>query len=282
MSEAGSRQPSDGAAGRGDRYTHGHHASVVAQHARRSAERDAAYLLPALQPGMRLLDVGCGPGTITTGLARVVTPGEVVGIDAEAAVLADARAHLATTALSNVQFDEASAYALPYPDASFDAAHAHQVLQHLARPVEALHEVRRVLRPGGVLGVRDGDYQTMSGWPRVPGVERWLEVYHAVASRNGADADAGRRLPSWLRAAGFEEIHITASVTLMTTPAEVQNWGQSWSRRILDSAVADSAIAYGIATREELESISAGWLEWAAHPDAFFMYVNVECVARRP
>ena len=60
-----------------DRYTHGHHESVVQNHARRRAEVDAWFLLPRLTAGMRLLDAGCGPGTITVGLAKAVAPGEV-------------------------------------------------------------------------------------------------------------------------------------------------------------------------------------------------------------
>src|SRR5690606_26398226 len=114
-----------------DRYTHGHHASVVGQHARRTAERDAAFLLPHLRPGLRLLDVGCGPGTITTGLALTVAPGEVVGIDPVESVIEEARSHAAGEGLSNLRFEVASAYALPEPDASFDAAYMHQVLQHV-------------------------------------------------------------------------------------------------------------------------------------------------------
>src|SRR5215207_5702392 len=95
-----------------DRYTHGHHASVVGQHARRTAERDAAYLLPRLTPGMRLLDIGCGPGTITTGLARAVAPGETIGIDVGAGVIEQANQHLAETGLEGVRFEVGSVYEL--------------------------------------------------------------------------------------------------------------------------------------------------------------------------
>ena len=151
-----------------DRYTHGHHASVVGQHARRTAEREAAYLLPRLQPGMRLLDVGCGPGTITTGLARAVAPGETVGIEVVPDVLVQAREHAASEGVTNVRFEEASVYALPYADVSFDVAHAHQVLQHLTKPEDAAREVLRVLKPGGLFAVRDADYATgpRDGRPR--------------------------------------------------------------------------------------------------------------------
>jgi SAM-dependent methyltransferase len=265
-----------------DRYTHGHHVSVVGQHARRTAERDAAYLLPYLQPGMRLLDVGCGPGTITTGLARAVTPGEVIGIDVSPAVVETARAHLAETGLVNVRFEEGSVYALAYADASFDAVHAHQVLQHLTRQVDAAREMYRVLLPGGVVAVRDADYATMMAWPRLPEIDRWLALYHAVATRNGAEADAGRRLGAWLREAGFEDVRTTGTAVVFADPESTLNWGDSWAERVTHSSLAEQAVEYGLATREELEALAAGWRAWARDPDAFFVYVNVECVGFKP
>lgn len=265
-----------------DRYTHGHHASVVGQHARRTAENDAAYLLPRLRPGMRLLDIGCGPGTITTGLARAIAPGEAIGIDVVPAVIEQARAHLATTGTTNLRFDTGSVYELAFADESFDVAHAHQVLQHLARPVQAARETLRVLKPGGLFAVRDADYATMQAWPRLPELDRWLRVYHAVAAKNGADCDAGRRLPSWLREAGFGEMQVSATTVLFTEPAGIQNWGYSWADRVTQSSLAEQAQEYGIATMAELREISAGWRKWADSSDAFFMYVNVEVVAEKP
>ena len=265
-----------------DRYTHGHHASVVGQHARRSAERDAAYLLPHLRPGMRLLDVGCGPGTITAGLARAVAPGEAVGVDVVASVVEAARASADAGREVRLSFATASVYGLDWPDAHFDVVHAHQVLQHLSQPVSALREMRRVLRPGGLVAVRDSDYATMIAWPRLPEIDRWLALYHAVAFRNGADADAGRRLPSWLREAGFEGVEVTASPVVFGDPESVANWGESWAQRTRESGLAEQALEYGLASRAELDAIAAGWLRWAHDPDGFFLYVNVECLARAP
>ena len=71
---------------------------------------------------MRLLDVGCGPGSITLGLAEAVAPGEVVGVDLQPAQVEQARALAAERGVANVRFEVASAYALPFPDAAFDAA----------------------------------------------------------------------------------------------------------------------------------------------------------------
>lgn len=268
------------ARGEGDTYTHGHHASVVGQHARRTAEEYAAHLLPRLQPGQRLLDVGCGPGTITTGLARAVAPGEVVAIDLVDDVLEQARSHAAEVGVANVRFERESVYALPYDEGAFDVAHAHQVMQHLARPAEALREMARVVRPGGLLAVKDADYGTMVGWPKSDAIARWLDVYHRVAERNGADADAGRRIPSWLREAGLTDVELIPSVQLYADADETANWGNSWAERVLHSSLGEQAVTYGVATREELESIADGWRAWARTEGALFMFTHVAAIAR--
>lgn len=264
-----------------DTYTHGHHPSVVAQHKRRTAEEAAAFLIPHLQPGMRVLDVGCGPGTITTGLARIVAPGEVVGVDVAEAILDDARAYARDQRVKNVRFEPASVYELPYAKASFDAVFAHQVLQHLSRPVDALRGMKRVLRPGGLVAVRDSDYGTMTWWPKSPGIARWLEVYHAVAEHNGADADAGRRIPAWLRATGFDAIEVTTSTWTYVEPDDIRNWGESWAARITESALAGQAVAYGIATPAELAAIASAWRAWAREPDAFFTFIHVAALGKK-
>ena len=263
-----------------DTYTHGHHASVVAQHSRRTAEEAAAFLLPRLRPGMRVLDAGCGPGSITAGLAKYVAPGEVVGVDAEAAVLATAR-ELAE-GVPNLRFDEASVYALPYAGGSFDVAYAHQLMQHLTDPPAALREMGRAVRSGGLVAVRDSDYQTMISWPRSEAIEEWRALYTEVVRRNGADANAGRRIPSWLARAGFAQVELSTTVAVIRDPAETLSWGDSWAERITASALAEQAVAYGLATPADLERIAAGWRAWARHPEALFLFVHVEGLAVVP
>src|ERR1700722_15674899 len=188
-----------------DTYTHGHHDSVLRSHRWRTAENSAAYLLPYLKPGLDLLDVGCGPGTITVDLAARVSPGRVIGVDREPAVVAEATGLLEEGATGNVEFRTGDVYSLGFADQSFDVVHAHQVLQHLSDPIAALVDMRRVLRPGGILAVRDSDYGGFVWAPSDPLLDRWLELYHQVSSRNGAEADAGRHLLGWAQAAGLDE-----------------------------------------------------------------------------
>ncbi len=259
-----------------DIYTHGHSEPVLRSHRSRAAADSAAYLLPRLHPGQDLLDVGCGPGSITNDLAALVAPGRTVGVDRSAAVIAEAAAGARHGAL----FSIVDVYGLEFPPASFDVVHAHQVLQHLTDPVRALHEMHRVLRPGGWLAVRDAVYRSFVWYPDHDMLSRWLELYHAVCQRNGADADAGRRLPSWVAAAGFEDLEVSSSNWTYADPSSVRWWADVWAERSTGSGFAEQAVQYGLATRRELQALSAGWREWEAHPDAIFVVVNVEVVAR--
>jgi SAM-dependent methyltransferase len=255
-------------------YTHGHAESVLRSHDWRTVENSAAYLAGHLRPGLAVLDVGCGPGTITADLARRVGPGCVVGIDQAPDALERARA--AAAGVDNVTFARADVYALPWGNGVFDVVHAHQVLQHLGDPVAALREMLRVCRPGGVVAARDADYAGMTWYPPDPRLDRWLALYHAVARGNGAEPDAGRRLLAWAHAAGAARVTPSASVWAHVTPEERAWWGGLWAERILRSRIAEQAIDRGHATRVELDDISAAWRAWAEHPDGWFVIPHGE------
>jgi len=261
-------------------YTHGHHDSVLRSHRWRTAENSCAYLLPHLRPGMSLLDVGCGPGTITLDLAALVAPGRVVGIDAAASVVVAAAAS-AVSAGARVEFAVGDVHALAFADASFDVVHAHQVLQHLTDPVAALREMRRVLRPGGVLAIRDSDYAGFVWAPADPLLDRWMQLYHAVTARNGAEADAGRHLLAWAMAAGFSDVQASSSTWTFADAESRAWWGDLWADRVLLSSFAEQALAYGLATRDELHAIAAAWRRWSEQPDGFFAVLHCEVLARR-
>ncbi|TDN92261.1 class I SAM-dependent methyltransferase [Microbacterium sp. BK668] len=263
-----------------EKYTHGHHESVLRAHERRTVANSAAYLLPHLRTGLRVLDVGSGPGTITVDLAERVAPGSVVGLDAAADVVEKAAALAAQRGVGNVSFATGDAYALEAEDGAFDVVHAHQVLQHLARPVEALREFRRVLAPGGVVAVRDVDYQGVIWYPAVPGLDEWHDVYLRVHRLVSGEPAAGRRLKAWAREAGFAQVESSASLWLFESPEARQWWGGSWADRALHSSFAEHAVSHGITDRAGLERIAEGWREWAASDDGWFFMPHGEVLAR--
>src|SRR5260370_21529114 len=112
-----------------ERYTHGHHESVLRSHRWRTAANSAAYLLDRLVPATDVLDVGCGPGTITIDFARRVAPGRVVGVDRASEAISAAR-HEAE-GLANIACRDGRVPRLPPPRAPLDPPHPHQVLHHL-------------------------------------------------------------------------------------------------------------------------------------------------------
>jgi SAM-dependent methyltransferase len=257
-------------------YTHGHQEPVLRSHRWRTAANSAGYLLPHLRPGMDLLDVGCGPGTITAELAAVVAPGRTVGVDREPDVLAEARRHAGAV----VEFGAADVYCLPFEPQTFDVVHGHQVLQHLGDPVAALTEMGRVLRPDGLLAVRDSDYGAFVWYPDEHRLERWREIYTQVCSWNGADANAGRRLASWVGAAGFADLQVSSSTWTFADPEARAWWTGLWADRTIESSFAEQALGYGLTTRGELELLAEGWREWGGRPGAVFVVLHVEVLAR--
>ena len=262
-----------------DTYTHGHADPVLQSHRWRTVENSAAYLIPALRPGLSVLDVGCGPGTITVDLAARVAPGRVLGIDVSADPLDEARAAAASAGVP-VTFEVGNVYALAAADGSVDVVHAHQVLQHLTDPVAALREMARVCRPGGVIAVRDVDYAATTWFPADAGLEHWLALYRRVARANRAEPDAGRRLLSWAHAAGLRDVAATASTYCYASPEERRWWGRSWAGRATSSAFAEQALRYGLATTADLEAIAAAWLRWADADDGWLGMLHGELLIR--
>ena len=263
-----------------ERYTHGHHESVLRSHQWRTAANSAGYLLGDLRPGLHVLDVGCGPGTITLDLARRVPGGRVVGIDQADAALAAARSAAEHAGVDNVSFEPGDAYDLAFDDRTFDVVHAHQVLQHLTDPVAALREMRRVCRRDGVVAVRDSDYPAMAWHPAEPALDRWLALYCLVARSNGGEPAAGRHLTSWARAAGFRRVTSSASAWCFAVETDRRWWGETWAERVVSSALAERAVEIGAATRDELADIARGWRRWVADPDGWFGVLHSEVLCR--
>ena len=261
-------------------YTHGYHESVLRSHRRRTAENSAGYLLPRLGSTDRLLDVGSGAGTITVDLAGLVAQVTATEIGSDGLDLT--RAAAAARGASNIDFHVADVHALPFEDATFDVAHAHQVLQHVAVPVQALREMARVTRPGGIVAVRDSDYSGFTWWPRIPRLDTWLDLYRSAATANGGEPDAGRRLLAWAHAAGLPDVSATSSTWCYADPEARAWWGGLWADRIVDSAISQQLTRSGLATPEELREVADAWRAWAADEDGWFSVLHGEIICRVP
>jgi ubiquinone/menaquinone biosynthesis C-methylase UbiE len=264
-------------------YTHGYSPEQRRFLSMRSARRDADFLLPHLRPGMRVLDCGCGGGWLTVGLAEAVAPGEVVGFDRDAGQIEAAAALAAERKQANARFEVANVYELPFPDASFDAALAHTVLEHVSDPLRALKELRRVLKPGAVVGIKDPDYGSTLQEPVIALASEALSLYRRVAQHNGASPYYARGLRRLLREAGFERAAVTASALVA---------GDDQSARFLFSvmlkpwfqepAFVDTVKAQGWADQAKLDAMFDA-LERAFHsPDAFLAVTMCAAIAWVP
>lgn len=244
-------------------------------HARRTAEHNAGFLLRHLEVGIRVLDVGCGPGSITVGLADAVAPGEVLGIDTsseniDAAHAARKRPHL--------RFAVGDALTLPHPGGSFDAALAHAVLQHLDDPAAALEEVRRVVGPRGLVAVADADLDGALLWPSCPALDRAQEVMRGTRRQ----PDIGRRLRGLLEASGFIDVVVDAVPRVVATSQAVEATGAWNAFYFAGEPFVAHAVDQGWATEEEMAAAARAWRSWSHHPGAVLATWWFEAVARAP
>jgi SAM-dependent methyltransferase len=191
-------------------YTPGHSRNATDFMARRSLRSHGAFFLPYLTPGVSVLDCGCGPGTITLGIAERVAPAQVIGIDFAASQIEQATANAASATVRDVSFRTADCHELPFEDGHFDRVFSHALMEHLPDPVRAVRELYRVLAPGGVIGVCSPDWGGFLLAPPSAALSHAIAAYTSLQSRNGGDVEVGRKLGVYLASAGFGEVRMTA------------------------------------------------------------------------
>lgn len=244
--------------------------------AERTASAEAAFFLPHLSPGMRMLDAGCGPGSITLGLAQAVRPGEVVGVDLQAAQVERARRLAAERGAANVRFETADLYALPFPEAAFDAVFSHGVIMHLLEPVRAITEMRRVLRPGGIVGLRDPYIGAGFIYPATPLMERFRPLLMRVRKHNGSHPLIGPRYRELLREAGFDRSEGSASVEYAGSHEATRRFA-AWRKAQLQG-LARTALQQGWIDQATVDALAADLDAWGERPDAFCATVWCEVI----
>lgn len=271
-------------------YGPGHDASHVKHHEWRNAENSAGHLLPHLRriagqnPQLKLLDVGAGSGTISASLAQEMPGGQVTATDISGAILQQAAAHAASSGVSNMAFQTASATELPFADATFDVAHAHQVLCHLGEPHRAVEEMLRVVKPGGIIALREVDMLMWCMYPETEGLTDFCRMMAKTMVRNGGHEDAGRRLVSWVMEAGVSRDNIEASfgTWCFSDPADRGVWAGSMVERLRAGPSREQALEYELATVSSISQMIEAWGTWAATEDATLGIMNGEVIVHKP
>ncbi|MCE2463524.1 MAG: class I SAM-dependent methyltransferase [Dehalococcoidia bacterium] len=249
---------------------------------RRSAETHAKHLLSYLKPGLRVLDFGCGPGTITVGLAKAVEPGEVHGVDMEESQIGLARSAAAAGGHANTTFHVGSVLELPFEDNSFDVAHCHAVLMHVPDTRAALAEVKRVLRPGGIVGSREMIVQSSFLEPSDEGTDNGWKMFSNLLAANGGHPRMGKELKNMFLEAGFSDIRASGSFDFFSTTEDIAFLHTFIIDWLFLPEVMAAAIKYGLATREQFDEARQSIDRWKSHPGACGAFAFGEVVAQKP
>ncbi len=259
-----------------DRYMPGYTPRIVSFMTRRSAETHAAFFLPCLRPGMRLLDCGCGPGSITRGLAARVTPGEVIGVDLEASQLNLARDEPGCP--PNLQYVQAGVYDLPFPDGHFDAVFAHALFEHIAAPVRAAREICRVLKPGGRVGLCSPDWSGFIFAPPAAELDGAAQLFRRIQESHGGNTVAGRNLGRWLVEAGFATVKLSARYECQEDLAVM---GDFLYDRLERAPQQDDIIHKGWVDQATLDRMLLAIRAWEKKPDGLFALAWVNAIGTK-
>ena len=262
-----------------ERYLHGYEEWTRRWMETRTAERELAFLTPYLAPGKAVIDCGCGPGSITLGLADAVRPGEVLGIDIEPRQLEVARSAAGRRGTDNVRFEQASIYELPAHDGAFDIAVAHFVIEHVSDPPRALREMRRVLRPGGVAAIKDPYYPAFVFRPQTPEIVLFQELMARWQKHNNASTTYSADLRAHLLAAGFSRTLASAGMeSVAGAGQDAMVFRMILENQVKEQSFRETVLQQGWATESQLNAISDSASTFAERPDVFGFIVFVQAL----
>ncbi len=264
------------------RYTMGYSEEFRQLLNRRSAGANAVYLLAQLKPGLRVLDFGCGPGTISVGLAGAVYPGELHGIDIEESQIELARSAAEAGGHTNATFHVGDATSLPFEDNFFDAAHCHAVLMHVPDTQAALAEVKRVLKPGGIIGSREMIVASSFLEPSFGDLEGAWATFSKLLTANGGHPQLGKELKSAFFNAGFSNVRAAAAFEFFSVPEDVAFLHGFITDWFFFPSVITAATTYGMATHQQFDDWRLSLDRWKNDPGAFGAFAFGECLASKP
>ncbi|KAK5257449.1 hypothetical protein LTR40_009579 [Exophiala xenobiotica] len=234
-------------------------------------------------PHLRLLDVGSGSGTISVSFAKLIPDGQVTGIDLNANILPRVRAVAETAGVKNIEFQQGSVYQLPFADETFDVTFCHQVLIHIGTPWDALREMLRVTKRGGIVAAREGDYESECIWPELAELSGFHKLMAGLMSAGGGTPTAGRQLLSWALKAGVERSQITLSYSTSSyhTPSERKTCSQGLCDQLRGGGMREKALKFALGTEDDFEEMAKAWEAWAKTDDAMLAMLHGEILVQK-
>ncbi len=254
----------------------------IASMRRFTVRRHGAYILPYLRPGLRVLDFGCGPGTISMGLARAVAPAEMHGVDMEQSQIDMARLLAEAEGYTNAIFHVGDVTALEFEDNYFDVAHCHNVLMHVPDTEAVLAEVLRVLKPGGIIGCSEMICGASFAYPDFGVTRRAWDMFEDLLAADDGHPQMGRELKGRLLESGFANASMSAIFDVFSSPDEVEFIYRLIRQWFLSPEVTEKAITYGVATRKLCDDIAVAYDRWREDPGAFLAVGYGEAIANKP
>lgn len=231
--------------------------------------------------GSRVLEAGCGVGAQTVTLARNSPDARITAIDISAASVAEARSKADAAGLSNVQFRQADIFALPFSPASFDHVFVCFVLEHLARPIEALDALRLLVRPGGTITVIEGDHGSAYFHPDSEAAHRAIQCQVQLQRAAGGNAMIGRALYPLLTAAGFKAVRVSPRMVYVDSskPQLVDGFTKKTFTAMIEG-VREAAIGAGMVEPAVFDK-GVRDLYRTAEPDGVFCYTFFKAVGHQ-
>ena len=247
-----------------------------------TAETNVPFLLPYVRPGMRVLDFGCGLGSISMGLAKAAAPGEMHGVGENPSNVGEARTRARATGQSNAVFHVANLSALPFEDGIFDVANCHNILMYIPDTRAALTEVKRVLKPGGIIGCREMICDACFIHPSLGAMRTVWDVFSDLTAFDEGHPQMGKNLKNDILGAGFENIRVGASFDTYDTPEQIAFMHTLITGWFLSPEVMEVGSKYGVSTPQVWERIRAAADQWKDAPEAMLAIAWGEAVANKP
>lgn len=256
-------------------YKEGIREEVSKTHEWRTAVNSLGFALKYVKPADRILDVGCGPGSITNDLAQYVPQGEVIGVDTEPQLIDEATKGANLNELKNVKFEVGSAMSLPFNDSSFDVVFAHQVLLHIPDLRAALMEMRRVAKKGGIVCCRDADLDSLLVYPR-QFEDPIKNFFVSKSKRNTTSIVGGRELKHTAINAGFLSDNISYSCSnWCIAEADQREWFRKLYADRVDACQDNEEDLY---SKNEIQE---SWKSWASAEDGVLVLMHGEIICRK-
>ncbi len=265
-----------------DKPFYGYHVDVIQdQYALRQADSVVGFFIERLKPGMSVLDCGCGPGTITQGIAQIVAPGKVIGCDLEPGMIERADSLAEGANLENLSFQVDNILDLSFEDNTFDAVISCAVTEHLSEPVKAMSELGRVVKPGGIVGITRTDWAANMIAPPCSAVDRFLELFERGFHLQGGTMNGGKNLPGMLQEAGLTVVDALIAFSGAYSPEPGNGMVNGWAQWIENLPLFDRIIEEGLTDRAELDAMCAEMREWAAQPGTLAATAGCRAIARK-